>query len=127
MLIMSGIGSLTGARLAKTRRRIVWIATAGIVASLVLYWLQLTPLIRALNGSPFVVRVLVSILIIAPSAFFLGMPFPTGLNALADHRPRLLPWAFGMNGALSVTGTTLAQVVSVADGVPLLQLIAGGT
>ena len=127
MLIMSGIGSLTGTRLAKTRRRIVWIATVGIVASLVLYWLQLTPLIRALNGSPFVVRVLVSILIIAPSAFFLGMPFPTGLNALADHRPRLLPWAFGMNGALSVTGTTLAQVVSVAAGVPLLLLIAGGT
>lgn len=127
MLISSGIGSLASTKLAATRGRVVWIAVAGIVVSLLFYWLGLTPLIRALNNTPFLVRVLVSILVIAPSAFFLGMPFPTGLNALSENRPRLLPWAFGMNGALSVTGTTLAQVVSVAAGVPLLLLIAGST
>jgi hypothetical protein len=66
------------------------------------------------------VRVLLSIAVVAPSAFFMGVPFPTGLEAITERRPRLLPWAWGMNGGLSVAGSALAQVTALSAGFPLL-------
>ena len=65
-------------------------------------------------------RVLVSALVIAPVAFFMGVPYPNGLDSLQASRPHLLPWAWGMNGGLSVAGSALAKVLSVSSGFPVL-------
>jgi hypothetical protein len=66
-------------------------------------------------------KMLISMLFIAPAAFFMGMPFPTGLSALSANRKGLLPWAWGMNGALSVTGSVIARILSVSSGfIPVL-------
>src|SRR5208337_1822011 len=48
--------------------------------------------------------------------FCLGIPFPTGLSALSSSRPALIPWAWGVNGALSVTGTVFARLFSISAG-----------
>ncbi|HYW82093.1 MAG TPA: hypothetical protein VFB30_02485, partial [Spirochaetia bacterium] len=46
----------------------------------------------------------------------LGVPFPTGLAVLSAHRKSILPWAWGMNGALSVTGSVLTRIISTSAG-----------
>lgn len=61
-------------------------------------------------------KILLSVLFIAPAAFCLGIPFPTGLDSLSSRRRSLLPWAWGMNGALAVTGSVLTRIVSISAG-----------
>jgi hypothetical protein len=116
MLIISGIGSICSRFLAQSRKKIVRLAVIGIVVSVVFYIFGLTPLLSALSGIPFLLKIIAAILLITPAAFFLGVPFPNGLSALSDSKPRLLPWAWGMNGALSVTGVVLGRLLSVSFG-----------
>jgi spermidine synthase len=122
MLIISGLGSLYASRY-KDRAFIVRIAVAGIAASLLFYIFALSPLINALIGLPLAVKLFVAVLFIAPAAFFMGMPFPSGLSSLESSRPRLLPWALGMNGALSVTGAVAAKLISISYGFPAVLIL----
>jgi len=144
MLIISGLGSLSSGRLSwfraaggpardqPDRTRGVRVAVVGIALSLLFYIFGLSPLIRAALGLPFLVRALIAVVVVAPAAFFMGMPFPNGLASLEKSHERLIPWAMGMNGALSVTGSVTAKLLSIAWGFPavlvlavLLYLVAG--
>ena len=126
MLVISGLGSLTGGKLAMKRQRLLWVAAGGIVASMLAYVLVLPGILSALIGLPLAVKMAVSVVVIAPAAFFMGIPFPTGLSSLAANRPAVLPWAWGMNGALSVTGAALARLLSVQFGYAVVLLIVAG-
>jgi hypothetical protein len=116
LLVISGLGSVFSNRFANKPAFGVKIAAIGITASLVFYMFGLTPCLRLMLGLPFFVKVLLSIVFIAPAGFFMGIPFPTGLSTLSANRERLLPWAWGMNGALSVTGTVFARLLSISTG-----------
>ncbi len=120
MLIISGLGNLASKFVNVSRKMIVRIAGAGIVLTIAFYFFGLGPLLNSFRNSTMAIRIIVSVLIITPSAFFLGIPFPNGLNSLTEHKPRLLPWAWGMNGGLSVTGTALAWILSVGFGFHIL-------
>lgn len=123
MLIISGIGNLVSSRISKRRVVRVRIAAIGIFASMLFYFFFLGPIMGVFREAVMPIRILIAIGLIAPGAFFLGMPFPNGLSALTEHRNRLIPWAWGMNGGLSVAGAALAQVVSVSYGFPVVLLI----
>jgi hypothetical protein len=56
----------------------------------------------------------------------MGIPYPNGLDTLQQNRPHLLPWAWGMNGGLSVAGSALARVLSVSGGFPVLLAVGMG-
>jgi hypothetical protein len=116
MLVISGIGSLVSGGLNVPRRTLLFIAVGGICLSLLFYITGLTPLLNMFLGQSLAVKILLSILFIFPAAFFLGMPFPTGLSALSENRLDLVPWAWGVNGCFSVTGTVLARLVSISAG-----------
>jgi hypothetical protein len=123
MLIISGIGNLVSPRFSASRVARVRLAVAGIAASLVFYMLGLPAVIGLLQNTPLAVRILATVVLVAPAAFFMGIPYPSGLEALTEKRPRLLPWAWGMNGGLSVAGTALAWIISLAAGFRVLLLI----
>jgi len=116
MLVISGIGALVAGRYRGERRRLIAYAAIGIAASMLFYLAVLPSVLDALLGLPLIVKMLLAIVFVAPGAFFLGMPFPTGLSTLSENRNGLIPWAWGMNGALSVTGTALARLVSISWG-----------
>jgi hypothetical protein len=125
MLIISGVGNIVSRYIAKERAWRVRIAVIGIVLSMLFYLFLLNPIMETFRDTGMIVRILITVLIIAPGAFFLGMPFPNGLSTLTEHKSDLIPWAWGMNGALSVTGAALAQIISVSAGFPLLLAIVG--
>ena len=113
MLAFSALGSLLGQRLfqVQARLRTMIIVVAGVI---LLYVFALPPLFAALLGLPDVARVVVSVLLIAPLAFFMGMPFPTGIREIGQRAPQLVPWAWGMNGVFSVLGSTAVIILSMA-------------
>ncbi len=120
MLVLSGVGNLVASRLSKSRVIVTRVACAAIGATALFYIFGLSPYLNLFRDQGMFVRILVSILAIAPSAFFLGMPFPNGLDAITQHKPGLLPWAWGMNGGLSVAGTALAWTLTASSGFNVL-------
>jgi hypothetical protein len=128
LLLASGGGSLASRRWLGESRN-AWFALLGIVAVLLLYVWILPGLLNALVGLPFVAKLLVSALLLAPLGFAMGMPFPTGLKALASFpAPEFPPaennqladnaveWAWAMNAASSVLGSVLAMVIAIQYG-----------
>ena len=133
LLISSGAGSLIAEKLSRHRRIAMMLVAAGIAAFIVFYLVGLSPILNATLGEPLLAKVLLACLLVAPFGVLLGMPFPTGLAALSESRQSILPWAWGVNGALSVTGSVLTRLISTSAGFPtvlvvvaVLYLVAGG-
>lgn len=125
LLVSSGVGSYVSARLpaqTATLRRV-----AGTVAVLLLlYTLVLMPLLEATITLPLGLKALGTFLLIAPPAFVMGVPFPLGLRYLSRRSDVQVPWAWGINGCLSVVSTVLATLVAVEGGFVLVMLLAAG-
>jgi hypothetical protein len=128
LLLSSGAGSLASRKwLAETRR--TRLPLLLIAAGLLLYVFILPGLLNALMGLPFAAKLLVSAILLTPLGFAMGMPFPTGLRALASvPAPEFPPaqkdeasqnaveWAWAMNAASSVLGSVLAMVIAIQFG-----------
>ncbi len=121
-LVCAGLGARFAARLAAGAR---W-PFAAIVALALLYAAALPPLLAALMPLAFGWKILVALLLIAPLAFCLGMPFPLGLAAVAARGEALVPWAWGINGFASVVATLLATLLAIHWGQTAVVLLAAG-
>jgi hypothetical protein len=67
-----------------------------------------------------------SLFLIAPLAFCMGMPFPIGLNRVANSVPDFIPWAWGINGFASVISVSLATLLAIEFGFTAVVLFALG-
>jgi hypothetical protein len=72
------------------------------------------------------VRMAVAIGLLLPVGVALGIPMPSGLRLLSRRAPDLVAWAWGMNGALSVLGATLAIFIAMNWGFGVTLLAASG-
>lgn len=115
MLLGSGAGSVVARRWLADPRR-VRVALVVVVAATVLYLWLLPRMLTALVGLPFAVKLLLSAAVLLPLGFVMGMPFPTGLRALASGGERTIEWAFAMNAAASVLGSVLAVTIAIHYG-----------
>lgn len=116
LLISSGVGSLAAGKLKGHGRAAVLAGVGGILAFVVFYRFGLSSILQAALGLSLPLKALLAAGLIAPFGFFLGIPFPTGLAVLSENRKSILPWAWGMNGALSVTGSVLTRIISTSAG-----------
>lgn len=73
---------------------------------------------------PAIWKTLLFLLFIAPPALAMGMPFPLGLEQLANHSKSQAAWAWGINGCVSVVSTGLAAIVAVEFGFSAVMLTA---
>lgn len=119
-LVFAGLGARFSARLAPSAR---W-PFAAIAAIALLYAAALPPLTAALMGLAQGWKIGLTVLLVAPLAFCLGMPFPFGLARLAARAEALVPWAWGINGFASVTATLLATLLAMHWGQTAVVLIA---
>ena len=124
MLLSSGLGSRYSERFGFSDKRLRK-ALLYISALIIFYALALGFVLRFAMGLPFWVRVLVSLILIGIPAFFMGMPFPQGIKLLNAADKSQVPWAWGVNGCVSVICTTLAAIVAVEIGFTAVLLLAG--
>ena len=73
---------------------------------------------------PDALKILLSIALIAPLAFAMGMPFPLGLARTAEGAPSLVPWAWGVNGCASVVAAILATMLAIHLGFGVVVVLA---
>ncbi|MDQ2694458.1 MAG: SAM-dependent methyltransferase [Pseudomonadota bacterium] len=114
-LVFAGLGSGWSVRLERRRRPVAW-AVAGIAVLGLLYLALLPGLFDLAIAWPEPVKVLLAVALVAPLAFFMGMPFPLGLAQTAARAPRLVAWAWAINGCASVVSAVLATLLAVEAG-----------
>ena len=85
---------------------------------------MLGPLFSSLAAVPDLFKIVVSIALIAPLAFCMGMPFPVGLDILTKHAVHYVPWAWGINGCASVISAVLATLLAIHFGFSAVILAA---
>ena len=110
MLMSSGLGSYYSKRvLAGDEGRMIKVL--GLTALLTtLLALVLSSLLTALVWLPWVLKVAITIALIAPLGFIMGVPFPTGLKRLEGWHAPGVRWAWSLNTAASVLGSVGALV-----------------
>ena len=110
ILLFSGVGSALSRRVALRR------ALAILVVLALIYPPALDVLFSLTLGLPLWGRLIVAVVALAPLGFFMGMPFPLGLDRLRDRALFYVPWAWGVNGAASVIASVLAALLALSFG-----------
>jgi len=124
LMVSSGAGSLFS-RLCLPRTEMGWLPLLLVLATLLAYVFFLPNRLAALVGMAFAYRLLSSAVLLVPLGFLMGMPFPTGLRALAAAPAPQFPtgraanaveWAWAMNAAASVLGSVSAMLIAIQFG-----------
>lgn len=110
ILLFSGLGSLT------LKRWRFPMGLALLILLIMLYPFLLRPVTDVALGQPEWVRILLTILIIAPLGYLMGLPFAGGLQVVESNEPGLVPWAWAINGSFSVISSVLAVMVALSWG-----------
>jgi hypothetical protein len=80
--------------------------------------------LQTFTGLDIVNSIALTVLLLCPLGLLMGMPFPLGIRAVHSREPRVVPWAWGVNGTLSVLGSVLAAMLSISFGFTVA-LLAG--
>jgi hypothetical protein len=118
LLLSSGIGSVAARRRISRGSKIF--PLIGFIAALIVVDVPLLPwLLSAAIGLPFVIKLLLSGIVLAPLGFLMGMPFPTGLRLV-----KTVEWAWALNAAASVLGSVMAMIIAIHFGLTVTLLCA---
>ena len=110
LLLASGLGSLAS-------HRVAWRAGAvGIVVLTAATALLVPVMTDVLLRTPQAMRMVAGGVAIVPLGFFMGVMFPKGLVHLEQRAPHLVPWAWGVNGTVSVISAATAALLTLSFG-----------
>jgi spermidine synthase len=125
ILLGTGIGSLAGRRVPDERlSRFTLRAIGGVIAAALVGALFLPRLIDLAIPWPLPIRVLVAAAALVPLGVLLGTALPGGMRLMSRHHADVVAWGWGINGAFSVIGATLAVFIAMNWGF-MVALLAG--
>jgi len=128
LLLGTGIGAGLSRRLRdETLPRSTTIALLIVAAIALASVFLVTPLVTWAIAFGRPVRILIAAGALIPIGIALGVPMPAGLRLLSARAPQMLAWAWGINGALSVLGATLAIFIAMNWGFGTTLVAASGT
>jgi hypothetical protein len=117
LLLGTGLGAMWSRRLGDPVLARGAITALGAVAAIGLLAVgAMPPLIDWAMPLPRSWRIAVAALTLIPVGMVLGIPMPTGIRLLAARAPGMVAWGWGINGALSVIGATLAIFIAMNWG-----------
>jgi hypothetical protein len=128
LLLGTGIGAALSRRFEQqSLNRTGAIALAAIAAVAVAVIAVVTPLVTWAIPLARPLRMAIAVATLVPIGLLLGIPMPTGIRLLSAKSPQMVAWAWGMNGALSVLGATLAIFIAMNWGFQVTLLAAAVT
>ena len=126
-LVWSGCGS-AASRALFSRRRAHPVVALVALGAILFATSSLLPRLFASDaiGWPVAGKIVVTVLVLAPVGFPMGLFFPAGLRWVDRIDARLVPWAWGANGVASISGSILALVLAIHFGFHATTLVAVG-
>ena len=118
LLIGMGIGSFWGRKIYQDnlKKRLTVVSLLIMITGTILFTLYPFILTKFLVYS-LTFRSLACFLMILPFGFLLGIPFPSCIQTLKQgNMYELIPWMYGVNGAMSVLGSVIAVILSMTLG-----------
>ena len=117
LLISSGLGSYIISKKTSKNKNLVFILSMFLVGLISFYSIFFDDLINVfLIGLPLTLRIVLSVILIFPVGFLMGMFFPTGICLAEKTNKKLIPWLWCANGSASVIASPLSLSAAVYFG-----------
>jgi hypothetical protein len=117
LLLASGIGSLLSTRVNLRVSLVTLVFLLGLTS------ITLRSIIEYALPWSLVARLMMSVVILAPSGLLMGVPFATGLRRVEERSPGSIPWAWAINGAVSGVSGVMAALISLDTGFTITLVI----
>lgn len=125
MLIFSGIGAKYSEKFTKENKTRLY-SVFLIIAIYTMFIGLVSPLMfEAFVSLSLIFRIIITIILLAPLAFFMGMPFPTGISMLKNDDSRMVGISWAVNGFFSVIGTVITMILAMMFGFKVIFFISG--
>ncbi len=121
-LLFASAGSWLAGRSGVANK--VTLAVIALCAISLLYLAMLPSVFQMLIHLPDLMKILISVALIAPLAICMGVPYPAGMTQLATLSEQAIPWAWAINGFASVVGAVLATLLAIHLGFGVVIFLA---
>jgi hypothetical protein len=126
LLLGTGTGSLLSRRVPAARVQQVTVrALIAIVVVTLGAIVALPALIDLAIPLPLATRIVTAVAMLMPIGVLLGMALPGGMRLLSATQQDIVAWGWGINGAFSVVGATLAVFIAMNWGFSVTLLTGG--
>lgn len=123
LLIFSGIGSFYSNTFFKGSSGVLYISLV-ISGYLLFLHLLFNNLLLNLCYLPFLIKGVLAVIVVAPLAFLMGIPFPKTIEMVKKTNADHFPWLWGINGFSSVISIIVASILAIEFGFNFVLLIA---
>ena len=124
LLVFSGIGSLLSKKIIRGSYKRLGAAILVLSCLIVLLSVSLPTIFFLSLGTPFFVRVLLTLAILFPPGFLMGLPFPSGISFAGRMNAGVIPWLWAMNSFASVISSSLCVLIAIEFGFMIVALIS---
>jgi hypothetical protein len=118
LLLSSGLGSLSthgisgpSLKTSGILRLFLLLCTLAIIGLLTPY------ATKTFQGSMTPFRIFISLALLFPMGFFVGMAFPLGMRMASVQFSSVTAWLWGINGATSVCASVVAVAIALSSGI----------
>ncbi|HET6957910.1 MAG TPA: hypothetical protein VFI56_15050 [Vicinamibacterales bacterium] len=126
MLIGAACGSMCSDTIVGRDASRWYVAFAGILATGLCIWASYPGVSAHFMRNGLGLRIFIAGSMIAPMAFFMGMPFPLGILTLRSKPRAAIVWAWSMNGLCTTIGGVTTALCSLSFGFRTTMLVALG-
>lgn len=116
ILLSCGAGSYVSERISSDKffRKILIV----LASMLVILYFTSTPILNSTEGNQTTVKLLISILLLTPVFFLMGMPFSYMMRRNRDlnNSRKEFPWMMGFNSIASLLGGSLSMAIAITAG-----------
>jgi hypothetical protein len=117
VLLSTAIGAAFSARFPVAKLgRVMFVAGIALGALATLYGLVLGDLLRSWIGLERPLRIAITTVLVTPCGLLMGAMIPSAVRVLGVVKSPLVPWGWGVNGAMSVIGTSIATIIAIYGG-----------
>jgi hypothetical protein len=117
LLLSSGLGSLSTGMLRVDAQRRPATLLALLAVLLIVFGLLTPAVIQHFEAASTPIRIAISVGMLVPIGFFMGMAFPLGMRRALATAPSIASWLWGVNGAASVCASVLVVVIALGAGI----------
>jgi hypothetical protein len=114
MLLFSGIGSVLAGKIQddKLVKMLRLVLIAVVILGALQAWVFPKLLYHFALGLPMPVRFMITFVLLAPLGLVMGMPFPLAMRIIPESASGIIPWAWALNGWMSVAAGLSTMVIS---------------
>jgi hypothetical protein len=113
ILMSSGIGSLLSLRIKVFRVSVILPALCCLI---IIYSLILPKFLVAISPFALAIKLTLVFLAMIPLGIAMGIPFPAGIKLLGQGNRSMIPWAWAINGFLSVLAPIMTIMIAMTLG-----------